>query len=284
MKIVKSPLRYPGGKSRGLVEIAKHLPPTIQEFREPMVGGGSVFIFIRQRYPHAKVWINDLNFDLFCFWKEAQRDVEKLVARIREMKLHEVDGRTLFQKLKEVEVSTLSDFDRAVRFFILNRITFSGTIDAGGYSQKAFEGRFTASSLERVIELKPILEGVRITHGDYDALLQTGGEEVFLFLDPPYLTATKSRLYGQRGVLHTGFDHLRFEEAIRACPHHWMITYDDAPELRERFRWGYLHSWELQYGMNNVGQEKADMGAELMITNYPLKSIEATPRPLVLDL
>jgi len=284
VKIVKSPLRYPGGKSRGLTEIARHLPPSFFEFREPMTGGGSVFVYMRQRFPDVKVWINDLNFDVFCFWREAQHDVERLVAQIRETKTQETDGRALFAKLKALNRETLSDFERAVRFFILNRITFSGTIDAGGYSQKAFEGRFTDSSLQRVAELKPILEGIRITHEDYSALLHAEGEGVFIFLDPPYLTATKSRLYGHKGSFHTGFDHQRFGEEMRACRHQWMITYDDAPELRTRFAWANQHAWKLQYGMNNYKQEKAEAGAELILTNYPHHRSEFAFPALALDL
>lgn len=284
MKIIKSPLRYPGGKSRGLAEIARRLPPSFCEFREPMTGGGSVFIFMRQRFPDAKVWINDLNFDVYCFWREAQRNIERLAAQIRETKAQETDGRVLFEKLKALNCETLSDFERAARFFILNRITFSGTIDAGGYSQKAFEGRFTDSSIQRLAELKPILEGVRITHEDYSALLHAEGEGVFLFLDPPYLTATRSRLYGRKGAFHTGFDHARFGEEMRVCKHQWMITYDDAPELRARFAWANQHAWKLQYGMNNYKQEKAEAGAELIIANYSLRRAAPNPPPLALDL
>ena len=42
-KLAKSPLRYPGGKSRALKQILPLIPMSISEFREPFVGGGSVF-------------------------------------------------------------------------------------------------------------------------------------------------------------------------------------------------------------------------------------------------
>jgi DNA adenine methylase len=91
----------------------------------------------------------------------------------------------------------------------MNRITFSGVMDAGGYSQQAFETRFTLSSIERLRQISPLLCDVEITCGDYEELLMRQGEDVFIFLDPPYLSVAKSKLYGQRGVLHTGFDHQR---------------------------------------------------------------------------
>ena len=53
---VKTPLRYPGGKSRGMKVLDLFLPETITEYREPFVGGGSVFI-AKQRVKYN--WIND---------------------------------------------------------------------------------------------------------------------------------------------------------------------------------------------------------------------------------
>lgn len=49
-KLPKSPLRYPGGKSRALKQILPHVPLNISEFREPFVGGGSVFFAIRNLF------------------------------------------------------------------------------------------------------------------------------------------------------------------------------------------------------------------------------------------
>ena len=266
--MIKSPLRYPGGKSRGIAEIAARLPEKVAGYREPMVGGGSVFCYIRQQFPDIPCWINDLNYELVCFWKAVQDDVESFAQELHRVRDTETEGRELFERLRKVDKETLTDFERAVRFFILNRITFSGTIEAGGYSQGAFTGRFTHSSIERVRDLAPLLKNVRITYGDYVPLLTEPGTDIFVFLDPPYLTATQSRLYGANGILHTGFDHERFAEFVQKCAHNWLITYDDAPVLRERFAQSELYRWRLQYGMNNYKQETAATGAELMISNY----------------
>ncbi|MBC8135794.1 MAG: DNA adenine methylase [Fibrella sp.] len=266
--MIKSPLRYPGGKSRGIAEIAARMPARFTEYREPMVGGGSVFCYVRQQFPDVRCWINDLNYDLVCFWKAAQADADVLADELHRIRDRETDGRAFFERLRGVDKETLTDFDRATRFFALNRITFSGTIEAGGYSQGAFAGRWTHSAIERVRDLAPLLSGVRITYGDYEPLISEPADAVFVFLDPPYLTATQSRLYGANGILHTGFDHERFAEIVHACPHDWLVTYDDAPILRERFDKSALYGWRLQYGMNNYKQAGAAIGAELMISNY----------------
>ncbi len=269
MPPIKSPLRYPGGKSKAIKQILPHVPAAIAEYREPFIGGGSVFLTMAQRtdQPIDRYWINDLNYDLYCFWLYARDTNDHLIAEIRKFKATYKEGRSLFQYFTQADLN-LSNFQRAVRFFILNRITFSGTVDSGGYSQQAFEHRFTESSIERLRNLAPWLATVQITSHDYEALLVQPGKDVFIFLDPPYFNATKSKLYGVKGSLHTSFDHARFAIAMRDCPHRWLITYDDSPEIRDLFSFAKISEWSLQYGMNNYRKDVAAAGSELFIKNY----------------
>lgn len=282
---VKSPLRYPGGKSRAIGQILPQIPQDIQEYREPFIGGGSVFLAVKQRLDAAsggdrvqEYWINDLNYDLYCFWLYARDRVQEFADRVVQIKQTQPDGRSLFQSLTQPDLQ-LEDFDRAVRFFVLNRITFSGTVEAGGYSQQAFEQRFTDSAIDRLRKLSVWLTSVNITQGDYESALLSPstrpGENVFLFLDPPYFSATRSRLYGVKGALHTGFDHDRFAETLRLSPHRWLLTYDDSPEIRKLLNFAHIREWTLQYGMNNYRQPIAAIGKELLISNYEHDAIEA---------
>lgn len=266
--VLRSPLRYPGGKSRAVEQIFRRIPESFAEFREPFVGGGTVFLTVRRRYPSARVWINDLNADLACFWTCAQADMHRLAKEIRRVKRTCRNGRRLFERLRSEDTGRLSEFDRAVRFFVLNRIGFSGTVDAGGYSEAAFRARFTDSSIDRLLQLERALEGVRITNLDYKDVVRAGGEDVFVFLDPPYLAATRSKLYGRDGALHLAFDHDEFAREMRGCPHRWLITYDDSPQIRRNFAFAHIDEWQLQYGMNNFKQGQAAKGRELFIDNY----------------
>ena len=275
-KLAKSPLRYPGGKSRALKQILPLIPANMSEFREPFIGGGSVFLAIRSLFQNRikSYWINDLNYDLYCFWKQVRDHGSNLVDALIEKRTTSTNGRNLFEELTKTkdELSQnrelLCEFQRAVRFFVLNRITFSGTVDSGGYSQSAYEKRFTDSSIERVKNIHPYLSGIKITNGDYTNSLSQDGESVFIFLDPPYWKATESKLYGVRGILHTSFDHVQFAENMRKCPHKWLITYDDSPVIRELFDFADIQEWTLQYGMNNYRKENAAKGQELFIKNY----------------
>lgn len=145
VEIIKTPLRYPGGKSRAVSQILS-IAPHFEEFREPMVGGGSVFLTLKSIYPEKIFWINDINKDLYLFWGICKKNPSKLIRELKKIKKNTLDGKILYQKFK-CFYKTKSNFQRAMRFFLLNRITFSGLIDCGGYSEESFKKRFTLSSI-----------------------------------------------------------------------------------------------------------------------------------------
>ncbi|MDR1552743.1 MAG: DNA adenine methylase [Prevotellaceae bacterium] len=267
--MIKSPLRYPGGKSRAVETIAQLLPD-FDEFREPFLGGGSVFVYVKQRFPNKKYWINDLYTELYKFWEMTQKDVDGVIAKVYEWKNKYQTGKELYQFLNE-NFEKFNDLERAAAFFVYNRITFSGTTLSGGYSEGAFTGRFTESSIQRLNDLRKIINSSLITNYDYKEVVQKEGENVFIFLDPPYYSATKSALYGKNGNLHKSFDHKRFAETMKRCPHKWLITYDDSEYIRDLFSFANIQSWSLTYGMRNITENSDQTGKELFIANFPIK-------------
>lgn len=264
--MIKSPLRYPGGKSRA-VGLINTIIPMFDEYREPFVGGASIFFSLRQQFPNKQFWINDIYQDLYLFWKEVQNDAKSVVDRIYYWKNRFSNGKELHRYLVDNK-NTFDDFDKAVAFFIFNRITFSGTTESGGFSQAAFEGRFTDSSILRLLEVQKLLGNATITNIDYQQVVETKGDNVFIFLDPPYYSATKSALYGKNGRLHKIFDHHRFAEIMFACKHKWLITYDDSDFIRNLFSFANITPFNLMYGMRNQTKNSDQKGKEIFISNY----------------
>ena len=267
--MIKSPLRYPGGKSRAVETIAK-LIPDFDEFREPFLGGGSVFVYVKQRYPNKKYWVNDLYSELYKFWTMTQKDVNALIDKVYQWREQYSIGKELFHFLNK-NLTHFNDLEKAAAFFIFNRVTFSGTTLSGGYSESAFTGRFTESSIKRLNDLAKVINGTTITNYDYEDVVKKEGENVFLFLDPPYYSATKSALYGKNGNLHKSFDHRRFAENMKKCKHKWLITYDDSEYIRSLFSFANIIPWNLTYGMRNITENSDQTGKELFISNYILK-------------
>lgn len=300
-KLIKSPLRYPGGKSRALKFLAQFLPKDIDEFREPFFGGGSLGLYVAQNHSKTKIYANDLNYELFCFWQSLQRDCAGLISGILELKHRFAEGKELYKFILSRRSDELDELTRGIDFFILNRITFSGVVDSGGYSQKSYESRFTPSSVERLEKTSKILGNFAFFSSDYREFLgeeslgksienvpkasdtnqgKNGNEKsdeksVFLFLDPPYFSASKSKLYGKKGILHTNFDHFELCEVLKSTKHKFLLTYDDSAFIRDLYKDFCLKEWSLQYGMNNFKQTNAPKGKELLISNFDLAKSKA---------
>jgi DNA adenine methylase len=264
--MIKSPLRYPGGKSRAVQLIAKLVPP-YEEFREPFVGGGSVFLYLKQKYPQKKYWINDLYKQLFLFWKMSQKDIHQVIDQVYDWRYRFKVGKEL-HKFLTTNIGSFNEWETAAAFFIFNRITFSGTSESGGFSNMAFSGRFTESSIKRLIPFARSIQDTTITNYDFQEVIETEGTDVFIFLDPPYHSATKSALYGKNGRLHKGFDHVRLADVMKNSKHKWLITYDDSEYIRNLYSFANIISWDLMYGMRNVNKGSNQLGKELFISNY----------------
>ncbi len=277
--LIKSPLRYPGGKSKALKRILP-LVPDYDEFREPMVGGGSVFFALKQKNINKKYWINDINTELYYFWRFCKEEPERLIFEIEQFKKNHGPGKQLYMFLKSHKLD-LTKIQRAARFFILNRITFSGLVESGGYSEQAYKTRFTKSSIERIRTASKILQDVKITNEDYWNVVKLEGKNTFIFLDPPYLSKKEAKLYGERGHLHINFKHSKFSKLIKGCKHKWLITYDNCSGIQQLYNFANsiklnIQGWELQYGTNNgtanTERKKATIGKELFIFNYLVKA------------
>lgn len=264
--MIKSPLRYPGGKSRA-VELISSIIPEFDEYREPFLGGGSVLLFLKQKYNNKIFWGNDLYLELYKFWQIAQSNIDKLIDKIYEWREKYKVGKELHRFLND-NIAMFDDIERATAFFIYNRITFSGTSLSGGYSESAFNARFTESSITRLVGFSKVIKDAIITNYDYSELVNKEGNNVFLFLDPPYYSASKSALYGKNGNLHKSFDHIRFANEMKECKHKWLITYDDSEYIRELFSFANIIPWNLVYGMRNVSDKSDQNGKELFISNY----------------
>ena len=270
--MIKSPLRYPGGKNRAIKTIAP-LIPEFNEFREPFVGGGSVFIYLKQKFPDRSYWINDLYPNLYHFWYQSQNNIESLLSQVN-VWIDEFDsGKEMYRYLLR-NIDEFDNLKKGAAFFVFNRITFSGTTESGGFSNSAYKNRFTLSSINRVKLLSPVLQNLKITNLDYQEVVEKGGDNVFIFFDPPYYSATKSALYGKNGNTHKTFDHERFASVLKNTNHKWLITYDNCKYIKDLFSFANIREWSLTYGMRNVNGSGDQIGKELFISNYDLPSKE----------
>ena len=290
VKALKTPLRYPGGKSKAIKTLTPWFPQTISEYREPFIGGGSIAIQITKLYPDIPVWINDLYVPLYNFWTQLRDRGEELSERVREEKQRTLDAgdkgkvtkkaKELFNKYKE-EIDSYDDFEKAVAFFIMNKCSFSGLTENSTFSQTASNSNFSLVGAEKLAQFSKLIKNWKITNIDYSEVMKAHGSgDIFIFLDPPY--DIKDFLYGKNREMHKSFDHDRFADDVYNCVHKFMITYNVNDRLMELYKNYNLKEWKLRYSMAHRGDKgtNENIKTELLVTNYSI--VPQTPLELAL--
>ena len=280
MKALKTPLRYPGGKSKAIKTLSPWFPKTISEYREPFIGGGSIAIEITKSNPDVPVWINDLYVPLYNFWVQLRDRGEELSERVREEKqrtLDEGDKDKVTAKAKELfnrykaEIDTYDNFEKAVAFFIMNKCSFSGLTENSTFSQSASNSNFSLVGADKLAQFSRLIKDWKITNIDYSEVMKEhGSSDTFIFLDPPY--DIKDFLYGKNREMHKSFDHNRFADDVYNCVHKFMITYNVNDRLKELYKNYNLKEWKLRYSMAHRGDKGTDenIKTELLVTNYSI--------------
>ena len=273
MKSLKTPLRYPGGKSRACTKMEQYIPDLrdYKEYREPFLGGGSVAIHITKKYPHLDIWVNDLYEPLVNFWKTLQDDGHALYERLQELKSRHPDegsAKGLFLESKElVNDDSVSPLYRACAFYVINKCSFSGLTESSSFSRQASHSNFSMRGIEKLQGYSQLIKDWKITNGRYQELL-TDDKTVFTYLDPPY--DIKDNLYGKKGNMHQGFDHDGFATICDRFVGPQLISYNSSQLIKERFKDYQTGEFDLTYTMRSVGEymrEQKDR-KELVLFNY----------------
>ena len=274
MKSLKTPLRYPGGKSRACLKMDPYFPDLreYKEFREPFLGGGSVALHITKKYPHLDIWVNDLYEPLVNFWQQLQMFGPEMKTKLQELKSRYPDpssAKGLFLESKEYlnDESNNDSLWRAVSFYIVNKCSFSGLTESSSFSKQASDSNFSMRGIEKLPGYSQLISNWKITNYSYNYLMDNEGD-TFVYLDPPY--DIKDNLYGKKGSMHKGFDHDRFAKNCDECFMPQLISYNSDQLVKDRFKMWRTGEFDLTYTMRSVGEYMRDQKErkELLLYNY----------------
>ena len=274
MKSLKTPLRYPGGKSRACTKMDPYFPDLreYKEFREPFLGGGSVALHITKKYPHLDIWVNDLYEPLVNFWQQLQMFGPEIKTKLQELKSRYPDpssAKGLFLESKEYlnDESNNDALWRAVSFYIVNKCSFSGLTESSSFSKQASNSNFSMRGIEKLPGYSQLISNWKITNYSYDYLMDNEWD-TFVYLDPPY--DIKDNLYGKKGSMHKGFDHDRFAKNCDECFMPQLISYNSDQLVKDRFKKWRTGEFDLTYTMRSVGEYMREQKArkELLLFNY----------------
>lgn len=125
---------------------------------------------------------------------------------------------------------------------------------------------------EKLTNAADHLRGTKVTCGTYETLLTAPGEDVLVYLDPPYFVntelSTTSRLYKYNFEKE---DHDRMAELVQKCKHKVVVSYDNHPYISELYKGLNLSETEWTYCGTSSAEGQSDtkqIGKELIITNF----------------
>ena len=277
MKSYKTPLRYPGGKSRACTKMDQYFPDLRDyvEFREPFLGGGSVAIHISKKYPHLKITVNDLYEPLINFWLQLQKSGKELEENIKNYKSthpEPISARELFNESKKrVNDQIFDSLERASAFYIVNKCSFSGLTESSSFSQQASISNFSMRGIEKLSGYSELITNWNITNNTYEDLIENDiHDDIFMYLDPPY--DIKDNLYGKKGEMHKSFDHDKFAENCDKSNIDMLVSYNSNQLVKDRFKDWTAAEFDLTYTMRSVGEYMRDQQKrkELLLLNYEL--------------
>tara|TARA_B100000700_G_C14952834_1_gene812518 strand:+ start:247 stop:1167 length:921 start_codon:yes stop_codon:yes gene_type:complete len=291
LKSLKTPLRYPGGKSRSLgtkekPKMGQYFPnlKNYTEYREPFLGGGSVAIHISKMYPHLKITVNDLYEPLINFWVQLQQFGDELTDKIKDYKINHPDppkelrkvegtefpAKELFLNSREaINNRSLDDIERAAAFYIVNKCSFSGLTESSSFSKQASVSNFSMKGIEKLPGYSEIISHWHINQYSYEYCLRENiHDDLFMYLDPPY--DIKDNLYGKSGSMHKGFDHDEFANNCSQSKIDMLISYNSDQLVKDRFKDWNAGEFDLTYTMRSVGDYMRNQKTrkELLLFNY----------------
>jgi len=261
---MKSPLRYPGGKTRAVKHILPHIPEDITELCSPFLGGGSLELAVADR--GTQVYGYDIFQPLTNFWHHLLRTPMSLSIltdcyRTTNGVLRGLTRHDFLQFKQDLMSKPATSIVDAAKFYALNRSSFSGATLSGGYSKQAAYKRFTNSSILRLWKFE--VYNFEVEKAGFKESIPKH-PDAFLYCDPPYMLEKNNNLYGKNGDTHAGFDHEGLFNLLNERKG-WVLSYNNSPQIREMYKDYKIIEAEWAYGMKNVSTKTMGSSSEILV-------------------
>lgn len=279
-----SPLRYPGGKFKlsKLVELViGKAGDKCTTYIEPFAGGAAIAIDLLLRNVVTNIVINDLDRNIYSFWKACVEDSDNFIDRI----YYTPVNLDVWKKQREIyRAGGKYSLDLAFATFFLNRTNHSGILSSGpigGMAQEKWklDVRYSKDILIRKVKsIGARRRSIKVYNRDVFSLIRNQvsayGENALIYFDPPYYIRG-SELYKN---FFTEEVHGRLSNSIdKDVTSPWIVSYDDVPEICKLYELFPVKHFHLGYSLANNGKGKEVMffkDERLMPSDDEIKSLK----------
>lgn len=248
---------WPGGKRRLLKHLYPHFPR--HECYVEAFAGGAAALLLRPTPAPVEV-LNDVNGDLVCLYRCVRHHLDEFVRMFR----WSLVSRQMFEWAQMERPETLTDIQRAARFYYLQKLAFGGKVQGQSFGYVATGAGPRLNLLRIEEELSAVhlrLANVIVEHLPWaDCVARYDREGTLFYLDPPYW---ETEGYG---VDFPFAEYQRMADLMRSIQGKAVLSINDHPAIREVFEGFTTIPLQIRY---TVGREGRDAFAgELIIKSW----------------
>ncbi len=244
-----------GGKRR----LAKEIIPMFPEhtcYVEPFCGAAALLFMKKQ----SKVEVlNDINGELTNLYRVVQHHLEEFVRQFK----WALTSRKIFEWEKMKHPETLTDIQRAARFYYLQKNCFGGKVSGQTFGTAASSPpRFNLLRIEEDLSSAHLrLCRALIENLPWDKVItKYDRPETLFYMDPPYW---QTEGYGVDFGLE---QYTLMASLMRSMKGKAIVSVNDHPAMREAFADLSMKTLQIKYTVGGAG--KAKKAGELLIWNW----------------
>lgn len=248
---------WPGGKRRLLKHLYPHFPQH-ECYVEAFAGGASALLM--RPHPAPVEVLNDINGELVRLYRCVRHHLDELVRQFR----WSLVSREMYEWAQMERPETLTDIQRAARFFYLQKLAFGGKVQSQnfGYVASGHGPKLNLLRIEEDLSAAHLrLANVIIEHGPWhEVVARYDRPTTFFYFDPPYWDTEGY------GVDFPFAEYERLAEVMRTMQGKALLSINDHPEIRRVFAEFTRIPLQLHYTLSRTKGTEAS--GELLIKNW----------------
>lgn len=281
MKNIPTFVKWAGGKKQLIEQFKPFFPEKIERYFEPFVGGGAVAFYLLKNHPEIKkIFLSDINEELITTYSVIKSNLEELIKLLKEYKKQH--GKEFYYEIRSQDVKTLTRVQIATRFIYLNKTCFNGLYrvnSKGGFNVPM--GKYKNPLICPEADLREISKFLKkddMKIGQFYDAVKEAKKGDFIYFDPPYYplkrdsftTYTKDKfLEKEQEKLKEVFSQLD----KKSCK--VMLSNSDTDFIKDLYKGYHINVVKATRMINRDAKNRGKIN-EVVITNYPIKKIQAT--------
>ncbi len=252
-------LAYMGGKSLLANKIILKIPE--HKCYVEVFAGAAWLLFKKDESMSDVEIINDINLDLVTLYRVIKNHLEEFIRYFKWALI----SRDEFERLKKEAPDTLTDIQRAARFYYLLKLGFAARINNPSFSiATTAKPRLNLLRIEEELSAVHLrLSRAYIENKDYSEILSRFDKiNTFFYIDPPYLGCED---YYGKGIFSRE-DFMKLKDILVGVKGKFIMSINNTPEIRQFYKSFYIEEVTTSYSAG--GADKKKKVTELLIKNF----------------